>query len=164
MTAPFQPGQRQTEERLNAGQMIGRLVAHATRTAAQTISSGFGVGDGTDIIWDNIVLDDLSGFSGAEFTPNVAGWYIVSFSISFEGSTGNRRGGFVRLNGGVVDGSRVIMPVVSNTVMPSREMPVACNGTTDAISVRAQQDSGGDIDTNTDSLVPEIHIVYSRPL
>jgi hypothetical protein len=173
MTAPFAPGMRMTEERLNVGQMIGRCVAILRRQAAQTIASTT-TSPGAALSWDDVGLDVLSGFSGGaptRWTPTVAGLYRFDGAIAYASTTaGTRRGGAWSLNGATtsissrtVYGMATTVPSVATSVT-MRPFVVQLNGSSDYVELLAWQSSGGNLDTvSTDSYQPTMIATYVGP-
>jgi hypothetical protein len=178
VTAPFQPGNRLTEERLNVGQLIGRVVAQLKRTSTQSISNtGSSAAPSTAdaIAWEAADLNLLGGWDDtvnpSRYTPQVSGWYELSGGISFATTTsGGKRGGGWYKNGSAVDGGR--SQIITNsttasgpTAVPMRTIVVDLDGVTDYVQLMATQTSGDALGTNaTAAQVPTMTIKYVGPL
>ena len=170
---PLRPGNVGTEERLNQGLLIGRLVAVLRRGAAQSISStgaNAGANYPNDALeWDAVELDELGGWSGlapTRYTAVVAGWYEFSGGISFgQATSGSRRGGRWYLNGTPAAGGGVQI-ITSSTVanalasIPMRTTPMALDEG-DFVELVAMQSSGSALATSsTLAVVPRISVRY----
>lgn len=174
MTAPFRPGNRLTEERLNTGQMIGRLVFQAHRVSTHSTSSDTGpVYPDNAIPWEEADVDLLGGWSESanptRYTPTVPGWYLLGGAIGFNNdTTGARRGCAWFVSGSPIQAGRIVVvtnsTVVSGSpIIPARSIAVELNGSTDYVELVAIQTSGGSLTTNTGSLRPSITISYAGP-
>jgi hypothetical protein len=175
MTTPFLPGNRLTEERLNTGQMIGRLVLQLHQTVAQSISQQTTTPVVADaLVWDTADLDLLGGWNSgvnpSRYTPTAAGWYELSGAVGYASSSGGtRRGGAWWLNGSLLASGRTVVVTNSTVVsaqptIPMRTVSVLLNGTTDYVELGGWQSSGGALNTaTTASLRSSVGIKYVGP-
>lgn len=174
MTYPAEvlPGQRATADRMNAGFAIGRLVFFAARDAAQSVTTGGTSGDASNALsWDNIILDELGGWSAAQptrYTPPIAGWYLCTGAAAFTGSTsGTYRGVSWLVNGSVVVAAtaKPIASAPANTTLTveARALPVELDGDDDYVQLAPFHNVGSNLDTTGSSLRPFAAIYYAGP-
>lgn len=166
------PGQRLTANRANSGFLIGRLVFFASRDVAQSITDGGTTGDPANALsWDNIILDNLGGWSSGQptrYTPTIAGWYQLTGSVGFAASaSGTRRGASWLVNGSLpVAGTatpHANTPASIQLTAEARTLPVQLNGSTDYVQLAPFQNTGAALNTDTGSRRPYIAIYYAGP-
>lgn len=170
--APFRPGNRLTEERLNQGMLIGRLVARLHRQTAQSISSSAAPQVADAIVWEERELDLLNGWDDSvnpsQFVPTVPGWYEFTGLIGYTSDTGNRRGAMFAVNGsltGITGAHVTIAPsggfqsVISG--IPAATATVFMNGSTDYVQLLGHQSTGDPLNTSTTTrFMPTMSVKY----
>lgn len=129
--------------------MPGTLVGNLKQASAQSIPGDATV---TALTWPTPEFDLLTGWvvgQPTRYTPNVPGWYEVSGGIGYASNATGYRASLVAKNGTTVTGSPIVLPQSgTNTVVPVRNTPVYCNGSSDYLTVCAYQNSGSAINTN----------------
>lgn len=156
-------GQRVTAATWNNELRIGEGVAQLHRAAVQSITNNVA----NVISFDTAVLDKLGGWASSpnptRYTPNVAGWYLVSGFVGYaSNATGNRQAGIVK-NGSIVNGSLGQVAALSSgtTRVTTATILVQMNGTTDFLELRAFQTSGASLNTFTTNGEPNMTVVYA---
>lgn len=166
---PLAAGQRLTAEELNLNLMIGCTVFRAYRTTAQSITSGAETAANA-LSWNQIDLDRLSAgaLNTTRWTCPTAGWWTVSGSISFNGSTaGSQRDAAWFVNGSLITAGRsrtFAETSIANTplTVEARSLPVQL-AVGDYVELIPVQNTGGAIDTATGSNTPYMAVTYSGP-
>jgi hypothetical protein len=136
-----------SQDDLQSGVVGKGLLVRAVVSAAQSIPNNSSVVKQ----FSTEFTDTDNAWNGSRFQPNVAGFYLVSWSIQYpsggtgERSTSLRQNGSVTLAGAVINASSGGNPTVSATFIAS------LNGTTDYLEVMAYQNSGAAIDTTADA-------------
>jgi hypothetical protein len=103
---------------------------------------------GEILTWDIEEVDTAGIHStGSRITPNVAGWYRFTATITFSANTTGRRGIAIYINGGTATYGQTVFATGSGNITVTVTATRAANGSTDYFEVFAYQDSGGGLNS-----------------
>ena len=108
----------------------------------QSISAGVT----TKLTWDTEEYDTANCFSSNRFTPNVAGYYQINFSV-YTPTTSTNQNIFIYKNGAAYK-QMSYQPGSTQWLMWGNSLQVYLNGTTDYIEVYIGMQSGGVVGNN----------------
>lgn len=167
---PLSAGQRLTAGTLNALLMIGADVFRAYLTASQIITSGTETAANA-CQWDQIDRDILGAWSSSNktrWTCPAAGWWKLSGSTSFNGSTGgSQRDALWFVNGANITAGRArtfaetsISAVPLSVEARTLTVQLALGEYVELIPVH---NIGSNIGTATGTLAPYMAVTYAGP-
>lgn len=118
----------------------------------------------TAITWD---LEDVdthgihsTSSNTSRVTPNIAGWYRVTFTLQYATNATGRRAAAVRQNGGTVIYGDIKPGSSAGNLGCTVTKTLQFNGSTDYVEGIAYQDSGGSLNTaGSDSKVMEVEFI-----
>lgn len=129
------------------GAATNRYVCKVVRAAAQTIAT-----NGSNISFDSEEYDPLDMHSNStnptRVTVPVAGFYLITGTVTFDGNSTGRRGIQFKKNGSAILPTYMSLfpSVVVGTIAPSATTFVEC-AAGDYIEMEAYQDTGGNLGT-----------------
>lgn len=118
----------------------------AKATSAQTISAGVF----TKVVFGSEEFDTNNCFASDTFTPNVAGYYQITFNVKFTATTSTSRGIVSIYKNGATTGRQWDSNLTNNAAYwVSGSKLIYCNGTTDAITLYIYMDGTGTLQTSS---------------
>ena len=99
--------------------------------------------------FDTETFDTANCFSSSRFTPNVAGYYLLTAQV---GCSGTATAAYIAKNGVTLKGSSAVAPLLSGWGSGANPTSIAyANGTTDYFDVYVYQASGGSVNAYTNN-------------
>lgn len=153
----YSAGQRLTAGVLNGANPGAYLHVYQVAAATQTLTTA----TWTEITFTGEILDTINCHSTsvntARYTPNVPGYYKCAGAVAFAVSTTGDRVAQFRKNGSVLTGAAPYEgePAMNGTGLSfgfaRADATIACNGSTDYISLWGQHNHGSNLGTASDA-------------
>jgi hypothetical protein len=128
-----------TQAKLGAGVAGNGPAFSAYKSTNQTVSNN----TITKITFDTEEFDTRNNFAAGAFTPDVAGYYILTAAVAWGAGTGTAHMRFYKNGAGAKDGSSDYIDSIANTT--NAAALIYLNGSTDYAEVYGYQSSGGSL-------------------